>query len=580
MDLVATLASPETVPPAGDGRRRFTLGPLGVTLADTQSHLYAGAGPLLLVGELFTASGDPVTMLGPGQTNAIVMSQGRWLTANLWGRYLAFWVDPRDNAAWAMRDPSGAVPLYRLTDDGEVTLFSSRLALPDDLRGMLAIDREGLAHRLAYPALPTRATGLAGVAEILPGEAVRVASGGQGGALWSPWTFAGDDDGPGPEAVRQAVDVAVSALSRNAGPLLLELSGGLDSSILAGSLAAAGRTFRGATLVTPGAGGDERRYAQAVADRCRIALAELSLGPDALDFLVVPQAPDVRPSGYAILSAIDQRFRDCAAADGATLVSGTGGDNVFCALRSAAPLLDRLAADGWPAARSTARDLARLTQVSTTQTALAAWRYWRADRARPVRWRQDRTLLAPDVVPPLRPHPWLERPPRSRPGTRAHIVAILRAHAVIATLERARDGRMLFPLVAQPVVEACLRIPSWRWVAGGVDRAIARQAFADRLPELVRARRTKGRLSSLLAPAFDRQRTAIRELLCDGILADLGLIDRDAIAAAAAAPANYDGSTYMRLLELADAELWARGVTQQRRAGPHPGSSDRTRQSS
>lgn len=542
------------------GIQQFAVGPLAIAVpADTPS-IFDPAGPLAIVGDAFTANGGRVASLGPGQAHAIVTSQGRWVTANLWGRYLAFWVDPRDGSSWALRDPSGAVPLYRRSAGDRPTLFTGLDALPRATHEGVSVDGAALAHRLAYPNLPTRRAPLNGITELMPGEAVCVDDPGRRVSLWLPWSFAGSGSATDENGVRNAIDRVVAALTDGGRPLLLELSGGLDSSIVAGSLAEAEARWRAATLVTPGADGDERRYARSVAERWRADLAEFFLMPGEIDLLAPPPVPGMAPSGYAILAAVDAMFATCAARDGADLVSGTGGDNVFCALRSAAPLLDRLSDDGLRGGLATLGDLARLTQASTREILVAAVRYWRTDRRRPVRWTQDASFLRRDAIPALDPHPWLARPTHSRPGTRAHIAAILRAHAVVATLARAQDGRMLFPLLAQPVLEACLAIPTWRWIAGGVDRAPARQAFADRLPAMVRERRTKGRLASLLAPAYDAARRAIGERLCEGRLAALGLIDTAAVAQATAAPAQSDGAVYMRLLELLDAELWAEAI--------------------
>lgn len=568
MHLLATMAAVAISRPDD---HHLSLGPLAIAASAETTCLMDPVGPLALFGDVFSAAGDPVSALAPGQAQAIVTSGGRWLVDNFWGRYVAFWLDPRDGRPWVLRDPSGAVPLYCQQGRDGVLVFTSLAGLPEGRRLGLAPDPDGLAHRLAYPSLPTQPTALAGISEILPGQSLWLDDAAQRAQLWSPWRFAQDGRDQNPAAataaVRGAVENAVAALTLRPKRLLLELSGGLDSSIVAASLAAAPRTWRAATLVTPGADGDERAYARAVADRWQVELAELSLGTGDLDLLTPPVQPGVAPSGYAILAAVDGAFTRCAGHDDATLISGTGGDNVFCALRSAAPLLDRFQDQGVRAAYRTLADLARLTQASSRQILTAGLRYWRTDRQRPVRWLSDTSFLAASAIPRLVPHPWLARPPGSRPGTRAHIAAILRAHAVTATLERARTGRMLFPLLAQPVMEACLAIPSWRWIEQGVDRAVARAAFADRLPASVLARRTKGRLGSLLAPAYDRDRKRIGERLCDGQLAAMALVDRDAIARAIVAPAQSDGTVYMRLLELLDAELWASAIVARRHEG-------------
>ncbi|MES2338760.1 MAG: asparagine synthase-related protein [Pseudomonadota bacterium] len=539
---------------------RWQIGDLTVWTTPETPHIWSPAGPLLIVGEVFTSDGKALHDLSVSQIHATVASQGGWLIEHLWGRYVVVWQDPRDGAVWIARDPSGAIPLYHWNAGSSSIVFNDLAMLMRSHRAALSIDPAGLAYRLSYPAMPSRATAITDVTEIFPGEAMRLGPPVSYRQLWSPWDFASQANPADGEDVRHAVETVVAAFAQGRTCSLLELSGGLDSSIVAACLAASGHPWRAATVVTPARDGDERAYATIVADQFGAELESLAFSADDIGLLAEPTRPGVRPSGYAMLDALDRSLAALAAKHGAVLFSGTGGDNVFCSLRSAAPVIDRFRDTGLRGAMQTVGDLARLTQAPISTVMGATLRYRGNDNSRRIRWRQDRSFLTPGSVPPVAPHPWLDRPTSGRPGSRAHIVLLLRAHSVVATLERARDRPMLFPLLSQPVVETCLRIASWRWVAGGVDRAVARQAFADRLPAAIVQRRTKGRLTSLLAPAYNRDRAAIGSLLCEGELARHSLVDCDAIRRAIGAPATYDGGVYMRLLELVDAELWARAI--------------------
>jgi asparagine synthase (glutamine-hydrolysing) len=136
---------------------------------------------------------------------------------------------------------------------------------------------------------------------------------------------------------------------------------------------------------------------------------------------------------------------------------------------------------------------------------------------------------------------------------------LLRAQAVTAAHDRTRSHDMIFPLLAQPILEACLAIASPHWIARGQDRSVAREAFRQDLPARTIGRRSKGRRDGLVARVFDQHRRKIGECLVDGRLAAAGLIDRAAICATAARPSSPD-DRYMRLLELLDAELWLTSI--------------------
>src|SRR3546814_5705921 len=63
-------------------------------------------------------------------------------------------------------------------------------------------------------------------------------------------------------------------------------------------------------------------------------------------------------------------------------------------------------------------------------------------------------------------------------------------------------------LLAQPIVETCLRIPTWDWCRGGINRAIAREAFSTALPARVIARRSKSGPESLTAEVRSEEHTS------------------------------------------------------------------------
>lgn len=83
----------------------------------------------------------------------------------------------------------------------------------------------------------------------------------------------------------------------------------------------------------------------------------------------------------------------------------------------------------------------------------------------------------------------------------------------------------LAPLLSQPVVETCLAVPAWT-LAGDRDRSLARLAFADRLPDRIRLRRSKGHMTSVYGRMLAAGLPRLRPWLLDGVLAQQGLIDR------------------------------------------------------
>ena len=507
---------------------------------------------LIILGDIFSLGPAPLDE----RLKAVAAEQllrGR-APEGIWGRYVAL-ADAGDDLR-IFRDPSGAVAAYSRPDPDFPLSFSD----PDTVRaaGLIRpqIDWNGLTHRLFYPQLQCRRTGWHGVFECLPGQQMIVGRSLSDTSLWTPWRHVTPKETE-PSVLRDRLLSVVDALAAPGRSILLELSGGLDSSILAACLATSRANWSGSNLFTPARDGDERGHAREVAAYWQAPLIEAALEPGVVDLLAPPRLSRVIPGGLGMIAAVDELHERARSQSGAkALMSGTGGDNIFCSLRSPAPVMDAWRAQGFASAFTAARDLADLTGSSIWAAASAAKRYGRHDRDNPDRWPGSPDLLSHEARPSFESHPWLDGPTDRLPGKRAHIILLLRAHSVVQAIDRARRNEMIFPLLSQPVVETCLGVPSWRWIAKGRDRAFAREAFRDFLPEGVRARRVKGRLESWLNPAFLRQREQIREFLLDGQLSRHGVLDRQAIEQATMPGASADDRLFATLMRFVDAELW------------------------
>lgn len=487
-----------------------------------------------------------------------------------WGNYLSF--TEIGGEIRIERAPLTGIPLYWARFGADV-LCMSHLELVEGLVGDLVIDWDFIAHSISYINLRTERTGLTGLSELLPGSRLEVAGDRtRTSSLWSPWDHASKPTSLGigdlaPELERRLI-TSMEAWSRSRPDVLLELSGGLDSSIVAAALHSVGASFSAVNFVAPRADGDERFYARAVAELCGAALVEAELGAEQIDLVGPPATLTPRPTSYAVLSSIDTAFETATASPDAAIFGGIGGDNIFGFDGSVAPVLDAWATFGFSRRTFAAlRDVARAADT----TAWNALRLsLRARRKGPRSgWRRETLFLDPRAVParPL-PHPWDEGAASALPARRNQVEAVLRILDFIDRPARWYDRDVVAPLLSQPVVEFCLSVPSWMWVSGGRDRAVARAAFAKRLPSQVVWRRGKGRIESVAAAAYQSQRAELRELLLGGRLASRGLLDRQAVETYLSrdlAPGDFD---YYRLLEIADAERWVRSIEASSLLGP------------
>ena len=480
--------------------------------------------------------------------------------ARFWGAYILAGCVP-SGGHFVLRDPSGAVSAYHVRR-GAIDLYASdvdllRAAAP----AILQPDLEFVRQRLTFPFLRTARTGAVGIREVLPGTSHHRAFGSATETIvWSPWNHArpelaiGDFDAAA-SRLREEILHAVPRLADGAGDIVVQLSGGLDSSLVAASLAAAGRPFRAVTFATRAPDGDERAYARQLAQHFSIDLAELVEGDALPDFEHIPPMA-LRPPPNALLQPLHRALSLHLALTGGDLVlDGTGGDNVFCYLNSASPALDAFRRQGVAGGLAALQDLARLHGTTFWTVARAALR---RSRRRPTPWRRDETFLAAGAAAAEPdPHPWLERPRWSDRGTFEQVQSIVGIrHFLGDPTPGAAAG--LHPLLAQPVMEACLTVPSWLWARGGQDRAVARAAFRGLLPDAILSRRSKGRLESMFIKGYMSGRGRLETLLLDGRLAAAGLLDRAAVLDYLRRPDQPGDSGYIRLLELSSAETWLR----------------------
>lgn len=511
----------------------------------------------IVVGQLFCGDGGRLTSLEPlldrGATEGISESA----LARHWGNFALF--DASREQPYLYRDPSGSVPVYHCRHgDEDVFVSDAHLAVRLGLLRDARPDMTFAIHWLQYPFLRTRRCGLEGVVEILPGiRYVKVATGGWvERSQWRPAQFLARRDAilDPLEAASRLHDAALATVPPQVtgGKLLLQLSGGLDSSIIAACLSQAGIEFAGVNFATRSADGDERSYARAVAHRFGVTLRELVEGHSSS--LEASALADFRPATNPLLFPFQKAIHDAASEFGADLlIDGAGGDNLFCYVTSAAPVLDALWWSGGRTGLTAASDIA--TRAGCTWWKLASATARRALK-RPTRWKEDRSLLRPQaLLREAEQHPWLERLPRALPGKREHVEALVHIQHFLDRGAPLSLGA-LHPLMAQPLLELCLRIPSWLWMDGGRDRAIARDAFKNLIPGPIFARRSKGSLEGLLHRAFTQLAPQMHDLLLSGELRRNHILNVAALEAAFEDAARLRDDLQLRITELVALELW------------------------
>jgi asparagine synthase (glutamine-hydrolysing) len=565
----------------------------GIRPGSSEPYLLDG-GDAVVLGKLFEradgSSSKAVPVLLPGAASrAILQTRGRVLIERYWGRYVAFLPEPATRTLRVLRDPSALLPCLMLQYAGVSLFFSSmreveHLGLP-----RFEVSWDYLAATVCRGRQLTHGTGLKGVLQVLGGECVAVGRDQLTRSFhWNPVQIATSSPIEDPhEATRllgERVRDAVHAWAQSYEGILLSLSGGLDSSIVFACL-------RDAPLKGPltcyhyypaGPDTDERDYARRVARSGHHPLIERVRDP-ALSFVPLRQIPRThQPCNYAYYLEHSRLDAQLAAEHHASAVfTGWGGDQLFFQDHAIWAAADHVGRHGLgPKAWRIALDCARLDRISVWAVLRAALRRRKGRESGHV-WDEMsgyRTLIQPEVLKHAGQslaylHP-LVRDTRGIPrGKLWHLLQLLGGSwEYYDPLGLEEDPETLAPLYSQPVIEACLLIPTDVLTLGGWFRAIARRAFREALPPEITDRVYKGAIEDHLYCVLRHNITFVRELLLDGALVKSGIIDRRKLTQALSGGANRLETGRAELLEYVGIEAWLRAWEQ---ATPRSDSSER-----
>jgi asparagine synthase (glutamine-hydrolysing) len=469
------------------------------------------------------------------------------------GWAIALW-DARTGRGLLARDRGGARPLF-LFEHGRRLLFASELR---DLLPMLerrpAPDEVALAHLLVSNRQPAGRTLFDGVRPLVPGTFVSLAAEGwRMGTYWAP-SYAAPARIGASEATERARAALASAVARDLperGEAGVLLSGGLDSSAIAGLAAeqlAPARRLRLYSAVFPRHEKlDESPWIAAVSEHLAAPVTQVAVGgldviAGLLSYLDAWEVPPPSPN-YAVWAPLLTRAKE----EGTEAVlDGHGGDELF----GLDPWLmaDRLRRGNVPGAVALARSMPDVGR--DWRTTARAMRVFGLRGAAPPRLHGAIAALRP---PPergprlLRPraHALLAEGPGAWDWKAAHgprwwrhlthalfdsprelgVRDYLRRRASSAGL---RSGQ---PLMDPDLAGAVLALPPALAFDHEHDRPLLRAAVRGAVPELVLARTVKPTFNALADEALgNAQFDAVRGLLDPSAARIREWVEPDALA--------------------------------------------------
>lgn len=518
------------------------------------------------------------------ESEALFRSRGGLLIERYWGSYVAILRESGRSNTLILRDPTGAVPCF-ITQFGGIHVVYSHVDDCDALQLIEgSVNWDHIAAYLWFDHLVTSETGLDDVRQVNAGERTEISSRGvTGDYCWFPDRFCrapvSEDRQQAGRALRSTIESCVSAWASPFRSILLELSGGLDSSIVLSCLSRADSSpgIVCENHLSQNAESDERVFAREAANASCVELIEALIPSidQSFDCLFNPMRLATPAHTVFVPETHSAKVRLVKSRGIEAIFSGQGGDHFF--QRSKNP---HIAAE-FARRHGLGGELLHVIEDTSRFTAKPIWSVMATavlfglfrrpadpyDFVRPPTLASERTRDATNRKK-IR-HPWVDCA-SDLPGSKRQQIFHIIDSQVFRHMPEHNNAEVVHPLISQPIIELCLRIPSYVLTYNGIDRALVRDAFAGVVPANILARTTKGATTGYFINLLIRHVTVLREYLLGGLLVSEGVLDKcktdDALSERSLVR---DGSLLFPVLNAFRAEIWLRSwVSSDRRTGP------------
>ena len=297
---------------------------------------------LMRSGHVFRTRSDTETLL------AAYIEWGTDCLQHLRGMFAFAIIDFMRKETFIARDHFGMKPLLYRSEPGFFAFSSELPALADmDHLSSLTISAPAIMQFFQYQYIPSPFTVYSQIRKLRPAHALIVDFNGDVVRQWRYWDFAFT---PTPMSRKEAVSRVESAIldSVNAHtlsdvPIGVYLSGGIDSTLVAATLARnLGKTIPAFTIAFHEAEFSEIEYARTAAKHLGLELHHAYVGPD--DFAMVPEILSHYGEPYGDSSVLPTWVVARLARQHVKVaLSGDAGDELFCGYHSYSSWLEYLA---------------------------------------------------------------------------------------------------------------------------------------------------------------------------------------------------------------------------------------------
>ena len=457
----------------------------------------------------------------PPDTDLICRTAGRCLITDYWGSYVLCLKTP--DQACVVTDPTSALPCFHISQGGVDCLVSHLEHGPPDMRGALHLNRRFLTRLLLYDKIQTGESGFVEVREIGGGQRLALArspgtSRASADCLWDPREMARTalhlPDAEACQVLRATVREVVLSWASCFERIVMDLSGGLDSSIVTSCLA--GRDPAGSLSVVhhhiQSGDAPERRYAEATCQHLGLDLVPVPITP-VRDLPPLEAHPaSARPWRHFLGIGFSDLLPPALTGKGRVFFTGQGGDHLFLMTRSALGLADYLRTGPRSDLLQETVNTARLSDQSVWAVLRDTLPYLLGKTPPSAMARGLQRHLQRSGQPGRAVAPWLKGlpdwtldPAGLPPGKFDQVSTLLHLFQVRDPLAQPGARHVVHPLISQPLIELCLRLPVWQLCLGGINRGLARAAFSGAIPDRGPAAHDQGRSHTIFCRATGRQ---------------------------------------------------------------------------
>lgn len=513
--------------------------------------------------------------LNEEKSTKVIKSEGTDLSENYFGRYVAIIFSKIKKKFIIMRDPSGSMPCYYYEDDLCYMFFSNGSELRDINLKSLTLNTAHIATFITSPIISQYDSGFVEIKKLAPGQAAHIIDDRLTlHTYWHPAYFCERSSikkiGEIAEELRETVLYCVHSWASLFDHIIMQLSGGLDSSIVLACLRRAPTKplVTAHTYYSFGINCDERESARRVAEFTGTEIIEVSNNEmntrlediETFTFGCEPVSCRLQLSRGNYYRYLMKKINADA------FFSGEGGDSLFYQ-GSHQCLEDYIMRHGlnlkmlkYALENSI---ISKKSIWSMLKTACLAAMANESININKIFFNDEiPTLLSNDALSTVDFHQRLHyqlSPLSDQPSAKIlHIFGMNmrdehRWHGY-------PDGECprLSPLLSQPVVELCCRIPTYMFPYKGVDRGLARLAFYDLAPKENILRQSKGDITDFTDRIFMDNFKFLREYLLDGLLVKYGLYDRKTLEKALVEDMSQNFTLRIQILESLPAEAWLR----------------------